>query len=51
MRIVKPEDVVPSLRRAMDVKDLPVVMDFVVDPEEKVLPMVPAGASLMEMLE
>ena len=51
MRIVKPEDVVPSLRKAMAVKDVPVVMDFIVDPEEKVLPMVPAGASLMEMLE
>jgi acetolactate synthase-1/2/3 large subunit len=51
MRIVKPEDVVPSLQKAMAIQDVPVVMDFIVDPEEKVLPMVPAGASLMEMLE
>ena len=51
MRIMKPEDVAPSIQKALQIKDGPVVMDFIVDPEEKVLPMVPAGASLMEMLE
>jgi acetolactate synthase-1/2/3 large subunit len=51
MRIAKPEEVVPGILEALKVMDGPVVMDFIVDPEEKVLPMVPAGASLMEMLE
>jgi len=32
-------------------KDAPVVMDFIVKNEENVYPMVPAGASLMEMIE
>lgn len=51
LRAKKPVDVVPVLQEAMKVKDKPVVMDFVVKAEENVYPMVPAGASLSEMIE
>ncbi len=49
MRILKKEDVVPALEEAIKIKR-PVVMDFVVAKEENVFPMVPAGASLRQML-
>jgi acetolactate synthase-1/2/3 large subunit len=51
LRVVKPEDVAPAVRKALEVKDLPVVIDFIVDPEEKVMPMVPAGAPITNMME
>ena len=49
LRAAKPEDVEPVLREALGIRR-PVVMDFVVDREECVSPMVPAGAALTEML-
>ena len=51
LRVVKPEDVAPAVRQALEVKDKPVVIDFIVDPEEKVMPMVPAGAPITNMME
>jgi acetolactate synthase-1/2/3 large subunit len=45
MRAEKPEEVGPTIERAMGVTDRPVVVDFAVDPEALVFPMVPAGAS------
>jgi acetolactate synthase-1/2/3 large subunit len=51
MRIQKPEDVKSTMKRALEIKDRPVIMDFLVDPEENVFPMVPAGAALYEMIE
>ncbi len=50
LRATKPSEVEPVLKEALKVKDLPVVMDFVVDWREKVYPMVPAGAALHEMI-
>ncbi len=50
LRATKPSEVEPVLKEALKVKDLPVVMDFVVDWKEKVYPMVPAGAALHEMI-
>ena len=49
MRITKKEDVVPALQEAIKIKR-PVMMDFIVAQEENVYPMVPAGASLKQML-
>ncbi len=51
LRATKPEDVLPVLQESMKVKDKPVVMDFKVAEEANVFPMVPAGASLHEMVE
>ncbi|MGH9244816.1 MAG: acetolactate synthase large subunit [Acidimicrobiales bacterium] len=44
-RVETPEDVVPTIEKANEIDDRPVVVDFRVDPMEKVFPMVPAGAS------
>ncbi len=49
MRVSKPEEVRPTLEKAFAI-DGPVVMDFVVDPEENVFPMVPAGKAIDRMI-
>jgi acetolactate synthase I/II/III large subunit len=51
IRVDKTADVVPALKKAMAVTDRPVVIDFIVAPEDRVMPMVPAGAALTEMME
>lgn len=48
LRATKPEEVVPILKKAFSLPE-PVVIDFVVDPEENVYPMVPAGEPLNQM--
>jgi acetolactate synthase-1/2/3 large subunit len=50
LRATKPEEVEPVLKKALKIKDKPVFMDFIVDWKEKVFPMVPAGASIDEMI-
>jgi len=50
-RTGKPDEVVPILEESLKVNDRPVVMDFIVAGEENVFPMVPAGASLLEMVD
>ena len=50
MRAEKPSDVEAVLRESLKIKDRPVLMDFVCDREENVYPMVPAGASIDEMI-
>lgn len=49
LRATKPSEVEPLLLEAFKIKK-PVFMDFVVDWKEKVYPMVPAGATLDDML-
>jgi acetolactate synthase-1/2/3 large subunit len=48
LRATRPEEVVPMLQQAFSIKR-PVIIDFVVDPEENVYPMVPAGEPLNQM--
>jgi acetolactate synthase-1/2/3 large subunit len=48
LRATKPEEVIPTLKKAFSLTK-PVVIDFVVDPEENVYPMVPAGEPLNQM--
>jgi len=48
LRANKPEEVVPILKKAFSIPE-PVIIDFVVDPEENVYPMVPAGEALNQM--
>ena len=50
LRAMKPREVVPLIEKALSIKDRPVIMDFHVDREESVYPMVPAGAPLSKML-
>jgi acetolactate synthase-1/2/3 large subunit len=49
LRATKPGEVEPIIREAF-ATPRPVIMDFVVNPEECVYPMVPAGAPMTEML-
>ena len=49
LRAVKPEDVEPTLKEGLSIPKT-VIMDFVVDREESVYPMVPSGAPITEML-
>ena len=49
LRATKPEEVVPVIEKALAVNK-PVIMDFIVEREEGVYPMVPAGADITEML-
>jgi len=48
LRATKPEEVIPTLKKAFSLPK-PVIIDFVVDPEENVYPMVPAGEPLSQM--
>jgi acetolactate synthase-1/2/3 large subunit len=48
LKATKPEEVVPTLKKAFSISK-PVIIDFVVDPEENVYPMVPAGEPLSQM--
>ncbi len=49
LRARQPQDVVPVLEEGLSVRR-PVIMDFTVDAEECVYPMVPSGAPITEML-
>ena len=49
LRATKPDEVEPVIRQALSIRK-PVIMDFWVDRNECVYPMVPAGAALTEML-
>lgn len=49
--VKKSEDVVPALKEAMRIDDRPTIIDFHVDREENVFPMVPAGAAINDMIE
>ncbi len=45
LRCERPEDVDATIRKAMEINDVPVVIDFVVERDAMVWPMVPAGVS------
>jgi acetolactate synthase-1/2/3 large subunit len=49
LRATRKSEVEPVLKEAFGVKR-PVLMDFVIDWQEKVFPMVPAGAAIDSML-
>jgi acetolactate synthase-1/2/3 large subunit len=50
LKVTHKEEVVPAIERAM-AEPGPFLIDFVVEPEENVYPMVPPGAGLTEVLE
>ncbi|MFQ5834599.1 MAG: biosynthetic-type acetolactate synthase large subunit [bacterium] len=50
IRVTKPEEVEPALKKALNIAG-PVVLDFRVSREENVYPMVPAGAALTQIIE
>lgn len=50
LRVKDKVEVTPSIEKAME-HDGPFLIDFVVEPEENVLPIVPPGASLVQAIE
>ncbi len=50
LRAESPDEVAPTIEKSLSIDDRPVVVDFVVDPEEMVFPMVPAGGSNDEVI-
>jgi acetolactate synthase-1/2/3 large subunit len=50
LRVKRKEEVVPAIQRAM-ADPGPFLIDFVIEPEENVYPMVPPGATLTEVME
>ncbi|MEA2085932.1 MAG: biosynthetic-type acetolactate synthase large subunit [Chloroflexota bacterium] len=50
LRVTRREEVVPAVERAM-AEAGPFIIDFRIEPEENVYPMVPPGAALAEVLE
>jgi len=50
MKIESKDGVRPALDKAMEITDKPVLMDFRIDPEENVFPMVPAGEAIDRMM-
>lgn len=50
LKVSRKEEVVPAIEQAM-AEPGPFLIDFAVEPEENVYPMVPPGASLSEVLE
>jgi acetolactate synthase-1/2/3 large subunit len=48
--VEEPEQVVPAIRQAMETTDRPFLIDFRVAEEENVMPMVPAGGSIDQMM-
>jgi len=49
VKVECPEDVMPALKASLEC-DGPFVMDFRIEREENVFPMVPAGAAINEMI-
>lgn len=49
-RAEKPEDIEPVLKQAIE-SSKPVLIDFIVEPEENVMPMVPPGGEIKNMLD
>ena len=50
LRVERIEDVRPALEKAKHINEGPVVIDFIVDEDENVFPMVPAGAGLGDVI-
>ncbi len=50
IRVTKPDEVDGALKKAMEVDDRPTLIDFQINPQENVFPMIPAGQSIEEMM-
>ena len=50
LRVTKKSEVRPAIEQALEIKDRPCFIDFQVTREENVVPMVPAGGSIDEMM-
>ena len=50
MRVEKNSQVADALKKSLEYKDKPVLIDFRIEREENVFPMIPAGQSIEEMM-
>ncbi|MBM3471052.1 MAG: biosynthetic-type acetolactate synthase large subunit [Armatimonadetes bacterium] len=50
IRVERPEQVEGALRAALETEGVPCVVDVICDPAENVLPMIPSGQSVAEMI-
>jgi acetolactate synthase-1/2/3 large subunit len=50
MRVTKESEVAPAIKKAMALKDRPCLIDFMIARDENVMPMVPAGGTVDDML-
>ncbi len=50
IRITREEEIVPALREAKEITDRPIVLEFIIEREANVYPMVAPGAGIMDML-
>jgi acetolactate synthase I/II/III large subunit len=50
LRAESPDEVAPTIEKSLSIDDRPVVVEFVVDPEEMVFPMIPPGGSNDEVI-
>ncbi|MCX7748660.1 MAG: biosynthetic-type acetolactate synthase large subunit [Clostridia bacterium] len=51
IQVTKPEEVDAAVLKALESKDRPVVINFEIDRDDKVFPMVPPGAAINELIE
>lgn len=51
INVTKPEEVDPAIARALASTDRPVVINFNIDSDDKVFPIVPPGAPINELIE
>jgi acetolactate synthase-1/2/3 large subunit len=50
LRVCRQEEIVPALKQAAASRKRPVLIDFLIEPEANVYPMVPPGAGINEMI-
>ena len=50
IRVTRKEDIEPAFREAMKSQKTPVVIEFEIDPEDLVYPMIQPGGTLKEMI-
>lgn len=51
LRVTSPADVEGAIHKALAHKDGPMLVEFVVAPEENVYPMIPAGQTVGEIMD
>ncbi|AGC68373.1 acetolactate synthase large subunit IlvB [Thermoclostridium stercorarium subsp. stercorarium DSM 8532] len=50
IRVTKKEEVVPAIEKALSQDSVPVVIDFIIDIDERVLPIVPPGKGIDQLI-
>jgi len=50
IRVTKKEEVVPAIEKALSSDTVPVVIDFIIDIDERVLPIVPPGKGIDQLI-